>query len=380
MTPTSTNVREWIRPLLSAAVLFCGVAVAGYLVFEMVRGFVIPLLLASIAAVLLAPVYRKLCGTTRLRRWSVAALLTGGSILLVLGPAGGIGWAGYAEYRRTLRSLNGPTDSDAPTLSKAYPSLDTAIGKLARQLDQPEPQLRSRIRQLGADLEQMLYARTAEFVGTIPTVLIGACMFVVALFFFLVDGEELLTGLTNLLPIDRLTSYVLQREFAQVCRGLVMATVLAAFAQALVFGLGLLLLDWGFQIGLGGWVFLLACACFVGGCIPFFGAVGVWAPTAFLLLLNGHAWAAVLLTLWGSLVVSQLDNVIRMIVLQDLANMHPLVSLVSVLGGVQSMGMAGVFLGPLAAAVLVTLLRIFKKQVEGSRPPRTNEKTTSPPS
>jgi predicted PurR-regulated permease PerM len=77
----------------------------------------------------------------------------------------------------------------------------------------------------------------------------------------------------------------------------------------------------------------------------------------------GDRAAALTLALYGGLVVSQVDTLIRVWVLKDAARLHPLLALVCVFGGILYFGILGVFLGPMIGALLVALLRILKREV-----------------
>ena len=78
---------------------------------------------------------------------------------------------------------------------------------------------------------------------------------------------------------------------------------------------------------------------------------------------QGHVWSAGLLTAFGLGVVGTLDNVIRTVVLNNDAKLHPLLAFVCVLGGLKVMGLWGVFVGPVVAACLHTLLEIFNSEL-----------------
>ena len=76
------------------------------------------------------------------------------------------------------------------------------------------------------------------------------------------------------------------------------------------------------------------------------------------LIYQQHYLAGVVLILVGALVVGNVDNLVRMLVLRGSAGLHPLLALVSVLGGIERMGVLGAFIGPVVVGVFVTLLRI----------------------
>jgi predicted PurR-regulated permease PerM len=107
-------------------------------------------------------------------------------------------------------------------------------------------------------------------------------------------------------------------------------------------------------------LFPLAVFCSL---IPLVGTGLVWGPCALWLLVTGHVWQAVTLVALGAGVVSMLDNVVRAYVLQSDAKLHPLLAFVCVLGGIQVMGLWGVFIGPLVASILHALILIFNAEL-----------------
>ena len=68
--------------------------------------------------------------------------------------------------------------------------------------------------------------------------------------------------------------------------------------------------------------------------------------------------------MFGSVVVGTMDNVIRTYILQSDARLHPLLAFISVLGGLQMMGLWGVFIGPIVASCLHALVKIFNTELK----------------
>jgi predicted PurR-regulated permease PerM len=98
--------------------------------------------------------------------------------------------------------------------------------------------------------------------------------------------------------------------------------------------------------------------------IPFVGASAVWIPAAlYLFFVEERTLAAVLLAAYGAGIVSVADNVIKPLVLHGQSNLHPLLALLSVLGGVQALGPIGILVGPMVVAFLQTLLNILHREL-----------------
>src|SRR5690606_23654051 len=127
--------------------------------------------------------------------------------------------------------------------------------------------------------------------------------------------------------------------------------LLSAFVQAVLAGIG-------FRVAGVQSVFLLSLLTFLFAIIPFVGSASVWVPvTLWLYFIDQRVWAAVLLFLYGALVVSLADNVVKTVVLHGRAQLHPLLALLSVLGGVQAMGPIGILVGPMIVVYLQALLK-----------------------
>jgi predicted PurR-regulated permease PerM len=94
------------------------------------------------------------------------------------------------------------------------------------------------------------------------------------------------------------------------------------------------------------------------------GATIVWAPVClWLYAVEGRTVAAVLLAAYCIAVVSMVDNLVKPAVLHGRSNLHPLLALLSVLGGVQALGPIGIVVGPMVVAFLQTLLNMVHAEV-----------------
>jgi predicted PurR-regulated permease PerM len=98
--------------------------------------------------------------------------------------------------------------------------------------------------------------------------------------------------------------------------------------------------------------------------IPFVGATAVWLPASlWLYFVDQRATAAVLLAIYGIAVVSSVDNLIKPLVLHGKSRLHPLLALLSVLGGVNALGPSGILVGPMIVAFLQTSLNILHREL-----------------
>ena len=188
-------------------------------------------------------------------------------------------------------------------------------------------------------------------------IVIGVIILLVAVYYFLADGPAMVRTTMRLVPLDDRYERELLAEFAQISRAVVLATLLSAVVQGLLAGIGYA------AAGLHS-VFLLILLTSVLAMIPFLGAAAVWLPASLWLYFSEERlWAAVLLALYGAGVVSLVDNIIKPVVLHGQSRLHPLLALLSILGGVQVLGPIGLIIGPMSVAFLQTLLNILHREI-----------------
>jgi predicted PurR-regulated permease PerM len=93
--------------------------------------------------------------------------------------------------------------------------------------------------------------------------------------------------------------------------------------------------------------------------IPAFGTALVWGPAAIILAVNGSYIKAIGLALFCGIVVGSMDNLLRPILVGKDTQMHELMILFGTLGGIALFGILGIIIGPIVAALFVTVWEIY---------------------
>ena len=132
--------------------------------------------------------------------------------------------------------------------------------------------------------------------------------------------------------------------------------------RAVLYGLVLTALIQGALAGLGYWAAGVRAPVLLGVVTVFlalvpFGASLVWGAVSAWLLLTGDLWAGAGLAIWGAVVVSQIDNLLRPLLISSATRIPYLMILFGVLGGISAFGLVGLFLGPIIIAVLLAVWR-----------------------
>lgn len=344
---------------VSLAVLLALLLMLAATFYQFVAPFALPLFLAAVLAIVCQPLHRwaleRCGGSTAVAAGVTTAVLVSAVVVPVL--VGTILAAvQLVEFAQTYFSENTLRTSDlwnrlilpaTETLAEWIPGTDAA---------ELRTQLEASLQSLPKRLAGTTLSLASSTVGALVSLTIAVGMFLVALYYFLADGPQLLVAAERLIPLQVAHQRQMWTEFTKATRAVVMATFFAAFAQGLATALALQFLGFGHFL-----VFLAAAT--VTALIPIAGTWMVWGPCAAWLAIQGHWASAIGLAIWGTLVVGLLDNVVRTYVLNSDAELHPLLAFISVIGALQALGLWGIFIGPIVACCLSALAKIFNQEL-----------------
>lgn len=178
---------------------------------------------------------------------------------------------------------------------------------------------------------------------------------VFVLFFLLRDRDLAQAFLRSLLPLRQNESHELLERLGDT----IYATALGRLAVAAVQGILAGLAFW--VLGVPG-IILWAFSTAVFAMIPAFGAFIVWGPIAIYLGLSGHWGKALLLAIWGGVIVSTIDNFLYPILVGTRLRSHTATILISILGGIAVFGITGVIVGPVVFTIAGTLLEFWRNR------------------
>jgi predicted PurR-regulated permease PerM len=176
----------------------------------------------------------------------------------------------------------------------------------------------------------------------------------VALFFFFRDGSRMVGAIRDLLPMQREHKNLLLGRLYDTLSAVIHGTLTTAAAQGVLAGLGFWVAGVPFAIFLG-------CASAFFSLLPF-GSPIVWGLVVAYLAVTGLVARAILLALWGTLVVGTVDNLIRPLIIGERAEIPTILLFFGILGGLEAYGFLGVFLAPAVIAILVAFVGIYKEE------------------
>jgi predicted PurR-regulated permease PerM len=193
------------------------------------------------------------------------------------------------------------------------------------------------------------------FLGALGS-LLGFVIMLFLLFFFLRDGDSMLSRLRRLIPLDDERKERLFRHLSDVTRAIVVGTSITAMLQGMLVGIGFRICSLPSPV-----VFAVLAALL--SMLPVGGSALVWGPGALWLFIDGRWGFGIFLLAWGFL-VSGLDNVVRPMLISGRAKISALAVFIGVLGGIPAFGPIGFIIGPVVLSLTLALIEF----VEETRP------------
>jgi len=184
--------------------------------------------------------------------------------------------------------------------------------------------------------------------------IIGSILMLYVMFYFLNMGDVLLKRILYLLPLEDDDEMRILRRFTSVTRATIKGTAIIGVLQGAVCGLAFAL------AGIQGPVFWGAVMAIMS-VIPVVGSALVWFPALIILALHGDTIGVIILAVLCGGVAGNLDNVLRPRLVGKDTAMHDLFVLFGTLGGITMFGILGIIVGPIVAALFITIWEIYGK-------------------
>ena len=200
-------------------------------------------------------------------------------------------------------------------------------------------------------------------VGGIVNFAVNLVVLLFVLYFMLIGGLRMEEYCREILPFNRDVGSSVMREVHMIVRSNAIGIPLLAVVQGVVAFVGYLVFNAPSPLFWG----VLTCFATI---IPIFGTALIWLPLAGYMALTGDWGPAIGLLLYGGLVVTHVDNVVRFIMQKKMADVHPLITIFGVFIGLSLFGFMGVIFGPLMLAMFVFCVNVFKRRYLDGLPDR----------
>ena len=330
------------------------VAFISAIFMAMVRHFLMAVLLAGIFSALARPVYRRIQGWCGQRAGLASALTLLLMVLLVLLPLTALLGIVTAQAIKVGQSVTPWVQQQIhqpgafPEMLRHLPFYDTASELI---LPYHETLLRKAGELVGSLSQFLISGLRSATLGT-ANFLFMLFVLLYTMFFFLMDGDRLLAKILYYLPLEDRDERRMLDKFTSVTRATLKGTAVIGLLQGALAGTAFWAVDIPSAVFWGTVMAVLSI-------IPGIGTGLVWAPAALILAASGSWIKAAVLAAFCGLVVGSVDNFLRPRLVGKDTQMHELMILFSTLGGIAMFGILGVIIGPIIAALFVTVWEIY---------------------
>jgi predicted PurR-regulated permease PerM len=330
-------------------VLLLGLVGFGFL--YLMKPFFYPIFWAVIISSIVHPLYARL-----ILRWPSPNLLSAVLLVLVLLililPTIFIGSLLVSQSMSMYNTLS----SDSSHIAR---NLQELLGWISshpyiQKLDIDQNFWMEKLSEMLRSIANYIFTRLSSLTQNTLAAVAQFAIMLYALFFFIRDGEKLLQSAMRLLPLGNQRERLLFDRFINTAKSTLKVTLIIGGLQGTLGALAFWI------AGIEGSM-LWGVIMIVTAIIPGIGCSIVWAPAGIILLITGHLWEGIMILLFGGLVISLVDNLLRPILLERDVQMHPLLIFLSTLGGIVLFGFSGFVLGPIIASLMQSICQMYEQ-------------------
>lgn len=327
-------------------VLFGLVAGATALFLAMIAGLLMPIFFAIVLSILFYPIYRRIERLIPGHENIASALTLAVAFSFVALPTYAIGTVLVDEAFDLYQSVSAdPGGSFENVLALAPAEFLASRGIMIGDV---RAQLIEGLQALSASVFSLAAAATTGTLGFLLKIAVALYL----MFFFLKDGQRFLETASHYFPLPDAQERALFERFSSTVRAVVKGGLIVAIAQGLAGGI----LMW--FVGIPHAALWGAVMAFLA-LLPFVGPPLVWGPAAFSLLLLGDITGAFILGIGGSMIIGTIDNILRPYLVGRDTRMPDALIFVSVIGGISMFGAGGIIMGPVVAALFLSVWQLF---------------------
>jgi predicted PurR-regulated permease PerM len=347
------------RRLQRASLL--GLALATSVLFVwVIWDFLLALLLAAILSGMFHPIYRQLARRLNYRRSLAAALTVGGVLLGVIIP--------FAVFLLMIAQQVVQLSQIARPWVEENAGRFTQVDRLVERVPQLKvllpyrEQIMPKLAELASELGHVSVGFVTSAATQTATAVLMLFVVLYAMYFFLKDGKSALDKMLYYLPLPPQDETRMIERFMSVARATIKGTIIIGAVQGALGGVAFAV------VGISGaavWGTMMA----VLSAIPGLGHALVWIPVTIYLAITGQWGACAGLLIWCAGVVGSVDNFLRPWLVGKDTELPDIVILVSTLGGLVLFGATGFIIGPIVAALFVTVWELYGAAFADLLPP-----------
>jgi predicted PurR-regulated permease PerM len=192
-------------------------------------------------------------------------------------------------------------------------------------------------------------------------ILFNIFLFILSLIYIFPSYDDLGIALSKVSPLDDKLDLILFKKFKDTLKGVIRGSFLVAILQATAVIIPMILMQVGAPVLL--WLIMVILSV-----VPV-GSGLVWFPVGTAMIINGFnigdSGQAILgfgLIIYSAVIINVIDSTFRPILMKNTVNLHPMVTIFSVLGGITIFGILGILYGPLIVVLFLSIMEIYRHQ------------------
>ena len=338
-----------------------------YISFLLIKPFIVPILTSFVVAYLFYPFYKWM--EKRIENKMISSILVSVIIILLITIPGflvlqTLTKEAYVTYFIAKQKIfDSGINGNLFEVCKESESVLCSVISEAKNYWR-DPQFQYYLQDGIKKMADFTIETISVFIFTIPRRILDIFIIFFMIYYLFKDGDLIIRKLKELIPLKKKHQDLLYNKIKSVSYAIVFGSFVVALIQGALGTLGFYIFGIPSPIL---WGIVMAFFAF----LPFMiGTAIVWVPAGLILLFDGYLagnpdliWKGIGLLLYGSLVISTVDNFIRPKIIGNKGKTHPIIILIGVFGGLALFGFIGIVIGPLILAILLSFAQIYVKEM-----------------
>lgn len=194
-----------------------------------------------------------------------------------------------------------------------------------------------------------------NMVGSTFMIIVNFTIMYFILYFMFINGRQMEAFFKDLFPMQSNNTEIVSKKGKELILSNAIVIPLLAVIQGIFALIGYLIFGVNEAI-------IMAILTAITSVLPLIGTMVIWVPLSLILIAQNHIGTGIGLLLYGGIVITNIDNVVRFILQKKIANVHPLITVFGVIIGLNIFGFVGLIFGPTLISIFLLLLELYSKE------------------
>jgi len=333
-------------------------------VFFIIKPLIVPILTSFVLVYIFYPVYKRL--NNKIKKKNVSAIIVSLLIILVFSVPSVLIVNTLVEevHLGNVALKKVMSKGDIFSIECNVSQRETALCRFSSSINEilSDQKVKSYVDKISITATNYATERFSKLIISIPQLILNIFIIIFLTYYLFKDGKSFFYNAIDFLPLKKKDQKDVIKTFNDVIYATLYGQIITAIIQGTLAGIGFYIFGVSSPVFWGSIMMILSL-------IPFVGSSIIWAPASIYMFISGFVvsdgslvFKGAGLFIYGLLIVSTIDNILRPKIVGDRMGMHPALVFLGVIGGMFLLGILGILLGPLFIAILIIFARIYKKR------------------